>query len=78
MLAGYVVGRHVEDRQGHGHLRRHQHRRPVTDFMDGFVAGVNYYNKQKGTSVKVLGWDPVKKDGSFTGDFESTSTTARP
>jgi len=42
---------------------------PVTDFMDGFVAGANYYNKQKGKHVKVLGWDPVKKNGSFTGDF---------
>ena len=27
---------------------------PVTDFMDGFVWGVNYYNKQKGKTVKVL------------------------
>jgi basic membrane protein A len=45
---------------------------PVTDFMDGFVAGANYYNKQKGKSVKVLGWDPVKKTGSFTGNFDST------
>ncbi|HEY5080717.1 MAG TPA: BMP family ABC transporter substrate-binding protein [Bauldia sp.] len=44
---------------------------PVTDFMDGFVWGVNYYNKQKGKSVKVLGWDPVKKDGVFVGDFSS-------
>jgi basic membrane protein A len=42
---------------------------PVTDFMDGFVAGVNYYNQKKGKSVKVLGWDPVKQDGTFTGDF---------
>jgi basic membrane protein A len=44
---------------------------PVTDFMDGFVAGANYYNQEKGTKVRVLGWDPVKKEGSFTGDFES-------
>jgi basic membrane protein A len=44
---------------------------PVTDFMDGFVWGVNYYNKQKGKSVKVLGWDPVKKQGLFTGNFDS-------
>jgi basic membrane protein A len=43
---------------------------PVTDFMDGYVAGVNYYNKQKGTSVKVLGWDPATATGTFTGDFE--------
>src|SRR5438093_2021237 len=42
---------------------------PVTDFMDGYVAGVNYYNKQKGTSVKVIGWDPATATGSFTGDF---------
>ena len=42
---------------------------PVTDFMDGFVAGVNYYNKQKSKSVKVLGWDPVTKTGTFTGNF---------
>ena len=28
---------------------------PVTIFMDGFVAGVNHYNKTKGTNVTVLG-----------------------
>jgi basic membrane protein A len=44
---------------------------PVTDFMDGFVWGVAYYNKQKGKSVKVLGWDPAKKEGLFTGNFNS-------
>ena len=42
---------------------------PVAVFMDGFVAGVNYYNKQKGTSVRALGWDPVAQQGSFTGDL---------
>jgi basic membrane protein A len=44
---------------------------PVTDFMDGFVWGVDYYNKQKSKSVKVLGWDPAKKEGLFTGNFDS-------
>ncbi len=44
---------------------------PVTDFMDGFVWGVGYYNKEKGKSVKVLGWDPAKKEGLFTGNFNS-------
>ena len=44
---------------------------PVTDFMDGFVAGANYYNQEKSASVRVLGWDAVAKEGSFTGDFES-------
>ncbi|MCR6711638.1 MAG: BMP family ABC transporter substrate-binding protein [Demequina sp.] len=40
----------------------------VTIFMDGFLAGVNYFNSENGTSVKVLGWDG--KDGSFTDDFD--------
>lgn len=45
---------------------------PVTDFMDGFVAGAHYYdNKHSGTKTTVLGWDPVKKTGSFTGNFSS-------
>lgn len=42
---------------------------PVTIFMDGLAAGINYYNKEKGTKVVLKGWDAVKKDGSFTGDF---------
>ena len=42
----------------------------VTIFMDGFARGVAYYNKQKGKSVKVLGWDPANpKSGSFVGNF---------
>ena len=42
---------------------------PVTIFMDGFAKGVAYYNAQKGKSVKVLGWDPAKKNGTFVGGF---------
>ncbi len=37
----------------------------VTIFMDGFSQGVDYYNKQKGDSVKLLGWDAAKQDGVF-------------
>ncbi|MYM56233.1 BMP family lipoprotein [Thalassovita mangrovi] len=44
---------------------------PVTIFMDGFAAGVGYYNAQKGTSVKVLGWNPESREGLFTNNFES-------
>lgn len=43
----------------------------VTIFMNGLAHGVEYYNAQKGTSVEVLGWDPMAQDGSFTGNFES-------
>ncbi len=44
---------------------------PVTIFMDGFHRGVDYYNKAEGAEVKVLGWDPAKKEGLFTNNFES-------
>ena len=42
---------------------------PVSIFMQGFAKGVEYYNAQKGTSVKVLGWDIAAQDGTFSGDF---------
>ncbi len=28
---------------------------PVVDFMNGFAAGINYYNQQKGTHVAAQG-----------------------
>jgi basic membrane protein A len=50
----------------------------VTDFMDGFIAGVNYWNEQKGAEVRVLGGrNPNDPDsGTFTGNFESTDDAA--
>jgi basic membrane protein A and related proteins len=56
---------------------------PVTIYMNGFVAGVRYYNKMNHKHVKVLGWTPAKGNcsltkcdgkGSFVGNF--TDTTA--
>ena len=46
----------------------------VTDFMDGFIAGVNYWNQEQGADVRVLGGrDPSDPDsGTFTGNFDST------
>ncbi len=43
----------------------------VTVFMDGFALGAEEYNKVHGTKVQVLGWDPVKQTGLFTGDFSN-------
>jgi basic membrane protein A len=43
----------------------------VTIYMDGFAAGVYYYNKQHSAKVKVLGWNPATQNGSFAGDFTS-------
>ena len=50
----------------------------VTDFMDGFIAGVNYWNEQSGESVTVLGGrNPNDPDsGTFTGNFDSTDDAA--
>lgn len=37
----------------------------VTIFMDGFAQGVEYYNEQKGTEVKVVGWDAETQTGQI-------------
>ena len=37
----------------------------VTRFMDGWVAGANYYSEKKGVETTVLGWDPIAKTGVF-------------
>ena len=42
---------------------------PVTDFMDGFALGVDYYNEKNGTNIEVLGWDVEKHEGLFVGSF---------
>jgi basic membrane protein A len=44
---------------------------PVTIFMDGFVDGVNYFNKEKGKNVQVKGWDVKSQNGTFTGGFDA-------
>jgi basic membrane protein A and related proteins len=41
----------------------------VTIFMDGFLAGIEFYNEETGEDVQLLGWDG--DDGQFTGDFSS-------
>jgi basic membrane protein A len=43
---------------------------PVTIYMDGFWEGVQYYNAQKGKSVKVIGWDENNPSaGTFSNSF---------
>jgi len=41
----------------------------VTIYMSGFVAGVRYYDQKNNAKVQALGWDPEKKQGTFTNDF---------
>jgi basic membrane protein A and related proteins len=42
----------------------------VTIFMEGFEAGITYYNEQNSANVELLGWSTADGDGLFTGDFE--------
>jgi len=47
---------------------------PVTIYMDGFFEGVQYFNKTKSKSVKVLGWDEANPGGgSFSKSFTDTN-----
>jgi len=41
----------------------------VTIYEDGFWDGVQYYNQQHKTNVKVLGWDEQTQKGDFIGNF---------
>src|ERR1700691_2218820 len=41
----------------------------VTIYEDGFWDGVQYYNTQQHTSVKVLGWNEQTQKGDFVGNF---------
>ena len=50
---------------------------PVADFFVGFLEGVDYYNAQKGTDVKLLGWSNETLDGNFVGDFSDTEGARR-
>ena len=48
---------------------------PVTIYMNGFVAGVKYYNKMNNKSVTVLGWTPsTTSGGAGTGTFANSFT----
>jgi basic membrane protein A and related proteins len=42
----------------------------VNIFMKGFQLGIEQYNEDEGTDVKLIGWDNAQDDGLFTGDFE--------
>ena len=46
----------------------------VTIYMDGYYDGVQYYNQQHHTHVKVLGWNEKTQKGLFTGNFTDQTT----
>ncbi len=42
----------------------------VTNFMDGFVLGAEYFNQQNDANVEIFGWDPYMGVGLFTNTFD--------
>ena len=42
----------------------------VTNFMDGFVLGAEYFNQQHDANVEIFGWDPFMGVGLFTNTFD--------
>jgi basic membrane protein A len=50
----------------------------VTIFMDGYARGVAHYNEVKGTSVRVLGWEPGNAAAAImTGTFDPGEPAVR-
>src|SRR6266536_2139105 len=49
----------------------------VTIFMDGFWAGMKYYNQKNNANVQLVGWDAKKQNGLFTGDFTNQDNGKR-
>jgi basic membrane protein A len=45
----------------------------VTRFMDGWVAGANYYSEKKGVATTVLGWTPADGATEGTGVFNENT-----
>ncbi|MFV0427039.1 MAG: BMP family protein [Beutenbergiaceae bacterium] len=45
----------------------------VQIFMDGYAAGIEQYNTDNGTEVRLLGWDAQAQQGDFAGSFEDQS-----
>ena len=43
----------------------------ITQYMDGFTLGVQYYNQKHGENSRVLGWDIATQCGLFIDDFGS-------
>ncbi len=63
MLAGYLVG--GWSKTGKMGTFGGQQFPGVTRFMDGYYAGIKYWDQEKGASVSLLGWDAAAQTGTF-------------
>jgi len=43
----------------------------ITDYMTGFYNGADYYRRQNGVNLEILGWDVYSKEGTFLSDKSS-------
>jgi len=43
----------------------------ITEYMTGFFNGADYYRRQNGANIDILGWDPYNKEGVFLKDKTS-------
>ncbi len=43
----------------------------ITEYMTGFFNGADYYRRQKGANIDILGWDVYEKSGVFLEDANS-------
>jgi basic membrane protein A and related proteins len=67
-LAGYVAA--ATTQTGTVGTYGGQNLPTVSIFMKGFELGIEQYNTDNGTDVKLIGWSNAANDGLFTGDFE--------
>ena len=63
MLAGYLVG--GWSKTGKMGTYGGQQFPGVTRFMDGYYAGIKYWDQEKTATVSLLGWDAAKQTGNF-------------
>jgi basic membrane protein A and related proteins len=63
MLAGYLVG--GWSKSGIMGTYGGQQFPGVTRFMDGYYAGIKYWDQEKSAKVKLLGWDASTQTGTF-------------
>lgn len=65
-LAGYLAGgmsqTHVVCTYGE------VNEKAITNYMTGFFNGADYYRRQNGVDLEILGWDVNSKEGVFLGD----------
>jgi len=75
MLAGYLVG--GWSKAGKMGTYGGQQFPGVTRFMDGYYAGIKYWNQEKSANVQLLGWNAANQTGTFVGGTNPWNDSAK-